>query len=87
MNLGDADRIWFEQQEEALAADADIQAAAQGNDLDQFSVYIGPHMDRLIFERHTANDDLLRAYFDKPEFKEMMSTVIVEKLYERLRAG
>ena len=87
MNLGDADRIWFEQQEEALAADADIQAAAQGNDLDQFSVYIGPHMDRLIFERHTANDDLLRAYFDKPEFKEMMSSVIVEKLYERLRAG
>lgn len=87
MNLGDADRIWFEQQEEALAADADVQAAAQGNDLDQFSVFIGPHMDRLIFERHTANDDLLRAYFDKPEFKEMMSAVIVEKLYERLRTG
>ena len=87
MNLGDADRIWFEQQEEALAADANVQAAAQGNDLDQFSVFIGPHMDRLIFERHTANDDLLRAYFDKPEFKEMMSAVIVEKLYERLRTG
>ena len=87
MNLGDADRIWFEQQEEALAADADVRAAAQGNDLDQFSVFIGPHMDRLIFERHTANDDLLRAYFDKPEFKEMMSAVIVEKLYERLRTG
>ena len=87
LNLGDADRIWFEQQEEVLAADSDVRAAARGNDLDQFSVFIGPLMDRLIFDRHLANDELLRAYFDKPEFKEMMSAVIVGKLYEKLRAG
>ena len=52
----------------ALAQDEQIQAAAQGNDLGQFSVFVGP-MDRLIYERHGANDELLKACFDKPEFK------------------
>ena len=87
MNLTDADRIWFEQQQEALAQDEQIQAAAQGNDLGQFSVFVGPHMDRLIYERHGANDELLKAYFDKPEFKELMSQAVIRNLYDRLRGA
>ena len=64
-----------------------LQAAAQGNDLGQFSVFVGPHMDRLIYERHGANDELLKAYFDKPEFKELMSQAVIRNLYDRLRGA
>ena len=85
LNLTDADRIWFEQQQQTLAEDHTVRAAAQGNDLKQFEVYILPRMDELIANRHNANDELFRAYFDKPEFKSLMAETMVKALYEKLR--
>ncbi len=87
MNLSDADRIWFEQQQQALSEDDEVRQAAQGNDLQQFGVYLLPRMDELIVNRHGANDELFRAYFDKPEFKNLMNDAIVKGLYDKLREG
>ena len=84
-DLGEADRIWFEQQQQTLAEDADIQAAAIGNDLVQFATYVKPKMDAAIINRHDANDTLLRAYFDKPEFQELMVEAVIKALYQQLR--
>ena len=85
LNLGDADLIWFEQQQQALAEDDDVKNAAVGNDITQFATYLRPRMDAVIADRHGANDELFRAYFDKPEFRELMVDAIIEALYSQLR--
>ena len=64
-----------------------MKAAAQGNDLEQFSVFVSPLMDQLIIERHDANSELLAAYFDKTDFKHMMIQAIIKDLYTQLRAA
>lgn len=85
LNLGDADRIWFDQQQQALAEQPDVRDAAVGNDLDQFATYLRPLMDIIIAERHDANDELFRAYFDKPDFRDLVATAITTDLYRQLR--
>ena len=87
LNLGEPDLIWFAQQREVLAEAVDVKAAAQGNDLEQFSVFVAPLLDQLIIERHDANSELLAAYFDKPDFKPMMVRAIIKDLYTQLRAA
>ena len=44
-------------------------------------------MDELIGDRHGANDELFRAYFDKPDFRDLMVEALVGGLYEQLRAA
>ena len=85
LNLGDADLIWFEQQQQALADQPDVQAAAHGNDIVQFGTYVKPKMDIVIADRHGANDELFRAYFDKPDFRDLMVEAIITTLYHQLR--
>ena len=58
LSLGDADRIWFEQQEEHLQADADVRLVALGNDLEQFRVFLTPVIEEKIVDRHQANGEL-----------------------------
>ena len=68
MDLGEADRIWFEQQEAHLRDDDNVKTVALGNDFDQFKVYLEPLLENKIVDRHEANGALFSAYFDKPEF-------------------
>jgi hypothetical protein len=42
-------------------------------------------MDQVIADRHDANSDLFRAYFDKPEFRDLMINAVIESLYQQLR--
>lgn len=86
MGLGDADLVWFRQQEQALADNSEVRVVALNNDIQQFGVYLRPLLDGIIVDRHGANDELFRAYFDKPEFKEMMADYLLRSLYERLRS-
>ena len=83
MTLSDSDRIWFQQQ--AFSEEGDVRQAAQGNDLQQFGVFVLPRMDELIVNRHGAHDELFRAYSDKTEFKNSMVESLVKSLYENLR--
>lgn len=85
MELTDADQIWFEQQQQTLAEHPDVvEAAAGGNDYEQFKVFVLPRIAELIVSRHEGNDALLRAYFDKPEFKDLVAESLVEALYKQL---
>jgi len=87
LTLTDADQIWFAQQQQVLAEQEPVRDAAQGNDLDQFTVYVTPLIDQLIVGRHEANDELFRAYFDKPDFKQLMADALVKNLYDQLRTA
>ena len=63
----------------------ETKAAAIGNDLDQFATFVRPLMDIIIAQRHNANDELFRAYFDKPDFGDHVATAITTDLYHQLR--
>lgn len=43
-------------------------------------------MDALIIDRQDANETLFRAYFDKPEFRDLMNNAVITALYQQLRA-
>jgi type I restriction enzyme, R subunit len=85
MDLGEADRIWFEQQQAALREDEDVRVVALNNDFQQFEVYLEPKVQDKIVERHGANDGLFQAFFDKPEFKEEMLKWLTKSLYDGFR--
>jgi len=85
MDLGEADRIWFEQQESVLRNDEDVRVVALNNDFQQFEVYLEPKVQDRIVQRHEANDGLFQAFFDKPEFKEQMLKWLTKSLYDGIR--
>lgn len=85
MNLTDADRIWFEQQEAHLREDDDVRVVALNNDYQQFRVFLEPLLEGKIVDRQEANETLFQAFFDKPEFRELMQAWLTKKLYDGIR--
>lgn len=76
MNLTDADRIWFEQQKQAVLENADARVIALNNDFDQFLIMLERLAEDMIVDRHQANGMLFNAYFEKPGFREMLLTYL-----------
>lgn len=85
MNLTDADRIWFEQQEAHLREDDDVRVVALNNDCQDFKVFLEPLLEGKIVDRQESNGALFHAFFDKPEFRELMQAWLTKKLYDDIR--
>ena len=81
LNLTDADRIWFEQQQQHYANDPVIKAVAEANDYDNFELYFEPLVAGGLIERHEANEDLFKAFFNQPDFQRMMTRALSMSLY------
>ncbi len=81
LNLTDADRIWFEQQQRHLANNEDLREVAVGNDYDNFEMYLEPLIADELIERHDANEDLFKAFFNQPDFQRMMTKALSMSLY------
>jgi len=87
MNLTDADRIWFEQQEAHLREDDDVRVVALNNDFEQFKVFLEPRLQDGIIDRQEQNGVLFEAFFDKPEFRDAMQAWVSERLYGICQGG
>ncbi len=87
MNLTDADKILFDQQVQSMVEDGDVQDAAKGNDFDQFSVFAKKRLTMNLLRRHSANEDLVKAFLDVPEFKEMVEAAVLAEVYEKAGIG
>lgn len=72
MNLNDADRVWFEQQKQAVKDSDDVRVVALNNDRDQFSIVLEKFAEDAIIDRHQANGALFNAFFEKPGFREAL---------------
>ena len=81
LNLTDADRIWFEQQQQHYANDADLREVARANDYDNFEMHFVPLVADGLIERHEANEDLFKAFFNQPDFQRMMTRALSMSLY------
>ena len=82
MNLTEADRIWFVQQQQHLAENAELAEVARGNDFENFGIYLEPVIEGQVIDRHEQNEALFQAFFNKPDFQRMMIKAMSVSLYE-----
>jgi len=85
LNLTDADQLFFEQVEAEVQRNPRAQAVALNNDLDQFMTVFDDLLEGVIIDRHGANDALLTAFLDKPEFREALTQMIGREFYRTIR--
>jgi len=83
--LGLDDQVWFDQQVEAAAANTDLREVAAANTEENFGYVFDPKFADVLIDRHTANDDLFRMFFDKPEFKEALTTWARREVYQKIQ--
>ena len=83
--LGDADKIWIEQQKVTVMADPEMRSIAEENDKAQYTVALEAKIKDLIVERHESNGVLFDAFFDNPQFAKVMMNYLAET-YEAFRA-
>lgn len=85
LNLTDADQLFFEQIETEVANNTRAQTVALNNDIDQFMTVFDDLLEGVIIDRHTANDALLTAFLDKPEFRDALTRMIGNEFYKTIR--
>ncbi|MCZ4587624.1 DEAD/DEAH box helicase family protein [Rhodococcus opacus] len=86
LNLTDADQLFFEQVEAEVAKNSRAQAVALNNDLDQFMTVFDDLLEGVIIDRHNANDALLTAFLDKPDFREALTRMMGREFYKTIRS-
>jgi len=82
LNLTEADRIWFEQQQQYLVENTELGEVARGNDFENFEIYLEPVIEGQVIDRHEQNEALFQAFFNKPDFQQMMIKAMSVSLYE-----
>ena len=87
MNLGDADKVWIEQQRAAVLADEQLRDVALNNDREQYRLVLDKKAEDLIVERHEANGQLFGAFFEKPGFRDALLKHLADTYDEIRRQG
>jgi type I restriction enzyme, R subunit len=82
--LTEADQVWFDQQVEAASQNADLREVAAGNTEENFGYVFDRRFADVLIDRQTANDDLFRMFFDKPEFKEALTAWARREVYNKI---
>jgi type I restriction enzyme R subunit len=84
LNLNDADKVWFEQQKQAVKEDERLRVVALNNDRDQYNVVLEKHAENMIIDRNEANGQLFNAFFEKPGFRDLLMGFLAES-YDEIR--
>ena len=69
MDLNDADRVWFEQQKQAVKDNEQPRVVARHNDRDQYRIVLEKNAEDMIIDRHESNGMLFNAFFENPGFR------------------
>ena len=72
LDLTDADRVWFEQQKQAVKESEEVRVVALNNDYDQFAIVLEKYAEDAIIDRHQANGMLFNAFFEQAGFREQL---------------
>ena len=84
-DLGEPDQVWFDQQVLAAAESQDLRRFAEQNTEEQFGYVCDRQFENVVMDRQSANDDLFRMFFDKPEFKEALTAWARHQVFTKIR--
>jgi type I restriction enzyme, R subunit len=68
-DLGEADKVWVDQQWAVVKDDPDMRAVAEHNDRSQFEMVLEQKMKDLLLDRHEKNGVLFDLFFANPDFQ------------------
>lgn len=77
----------WEQQFDAAAERDDLRAVAAVNTEENFGIVFDEAFADVVIDRQTANEDLFRIFFDKPEFQEALTAWARKEVYQKIRTG
>ncbi len=87
LDLTDADKLSFDQIEEALVANAHLAEQARANDQEHYTFGFDPAFDAAIVERVLKNDSIFTRLQEDPTFKAIVRDHVKPKVYQRQREG
>ena len=68
-NFTEADRHFFEQVKAQAVQNEHVRETARANPLDKFSLGVRDQISKLMIERMSENDALVKRYLEEPEFQ------------------
>jgi type I restriction enzyme R subunit len=82
-----ADKLFFDQIEQELVDDEKLSLQAKNNTIENFSFGFNDlFMDKLI-SRMEQNQDIFSKMMDDSDFRDIVQTYMLKKVYERLNTG
>ena len=76
-DLGEADKVWVEQQWVVVKDDDDMRAVAQNNDKGQYRMVLEQKIKDLLVDRHEKNGLLFDLFFANPDFQASLLSYLV----------
>ena len=76
-DLGEADKVWVEQQWVVVKGDDDMRAVAQNNDKSQYRMVLEQKIKDLLVDRHEKNGMLFDLFFANPDFRVSLLSYLV----------
>lgn len=68
-DLGEADKVWVDQQWTVVKDDPEMRAVAENNDRSQFRMVLEEKIKELLLDRHEKNAVLFDMFFANPDFQ------------------
>ena len=84
-DLGEPDRLWFEQQTMVVAHDVDMQDVARHNDRRAYKLVVEERVEDMLLDRDQQNGKLFSMFFENLDFRRMMVEHIVGATYDAAR--
>lgn len=81
----DADRLYFEQIEQALYENEELKVRAKNNPIENFKYAFDEVFIQTLIERMDANQEIFDKIMVNNEFKDEVKSWLTKKVYERLR--
>jgi hypothetical protein len=84
MTLTDADKVWLEQQKQAVKEHPHARVVARNNERDEYQVALEKIAEDVVSERHERNGELFAAFIEQPGFREKLLDYLAES-YDEIR--
>ncbi len=81
----EADRLFFHQIEEEMAANVKLQEQAKSNTIDNFKYGFEDAFLASLIKRMDQNEVIFKKIMDDDEFNKVVKTLMLKKVYEKLR--
>lgn len=85
--LGEADRLFFEEVRAEACADAEVVSLAQANDLRKFALGVRQRVAELMVQRIGKNDEIVTRYMDDDDFQATAFPLLARAIWEAANEG